>query len=148
MKRSSLTRRMKAKEAAETQPASRKSREPKPKERRREKKRRRKVRRKQKVSIHFFIFSFFHFHLTLLMSFIKRSYELRQVILITEAVMMIAMNLFFLFFFYRSKGRRESTRGGENGHLKVRKHCTHLITMLSGKWLVRSVKFFSFLWVF
>ena len=60
MRRSSLTRRMKAKEAAEMPPASRKSREPKLKERKREKKRRRKVRRKQKVSIHFFS----HSHLT------------------------------------------------------------------------------------
>ncbi len=62
---------MKAKEAAETQPTSRKSREPKLKERKREKKRRRKVRRKQKVSIDlfFFFFSFLNFHLTLLMSF-------------------------------------------------------------------------------
>lgn len=60
MRRSSLTRKMKAKEAAETPPASRKSREPKLKETKREKKRRRKVRRKQKVSTHFF-FSFSHF---------------------------------------------------------------------------------------
>lgn len=46
---------MKAKEAAETQPASRKPSVPKLKARKREKKRRRKVRRKQKVTI-FFIF--------------------------------------------------------------------------------------------
>lgn len=74
MRRSSLTPRTRVKAAAETQPASRKSREPKPKATKREKKRRRKVRRKQKVSTHFY---FSHFHLPVLMSFYYTLFVIR-----------------------------------------------------------------------
>uniref|UniRef100_A0A665UEB8 histone deacetylase n=1 Tax=Echeneis naucrates TaxID=173247 RepID=A0A665UEB8_ECHNA len=42
---------------------------------------------------------------------------------------------FFLSLCYRSERRREGARGGENGHIKVRK-CTHSLTMFSSKWLM------------
>ena len=94
MRRSSLTQRMKVKEAAETQPVSRKPSEPKLKERKREKKRRRKVRRKQKVSIHFFfsltshptLFFFLNkdlistFHLPFVLMYYCDSYDLKKII--------------------------------------------------------------------
>lgn len=108
------------------QPASRKSRGPRLKETKREKKRRRKVRRKQKVSIHF---SFFHFHLPALMSFLFVPYvSCVNPVQYTGFVSRHSIGWicsYFYYFSFRSKGRGEGARGGENGHLKVRKRCTH-----------------------
>lgn len=49
----------------------------------------------------------------------------------------------FFFSICRSERRGESARRGEDGHLKVRKHCTHL-PMLSRKWLVGGVNFLPY----